>query len=62
MTHKGCGGKLKVIDSIQIQQDNAVMLRRCRLCEKCGEKIKSLEVIYAGEVDDKYNHRNYYAR
>ena len=38
------------------------MLKRCRLCEKCGEKIKSLEVIYAGEVDDKYNHRNYYAR
>lgn len=62
MTHKGCGGVLRVIDSIQIQKDNAVMLKRCRKCEKCGEKIKSLEVIYAGEVDDKYNHRNYYAR
>ena len=56
MTHKDCGGKLTVIDSIQKQTDRALHIKRIRVCKKCGATIVSTETISKAERDVGYKH------
>jgi len=60
MIHKGCGGKLTVIESAQIRRGKNLSIHRIRKCCKCGEKIESIEPIPKADIDDDYKHRNYY--
>ena len=60
MTHKDCGGKLQVIDTVQKQDGKCLIIKRIRVCKKCGDKIMSTEVVHDADVSNAYKHRSYY--
>ena len=60
MTHKDCGGKLQVLDSVQTQKPKGINIKRIRICKKCGATIISNEIINNAEVSKTYKHRSYY--
>ena len=48
--HKDCGGKLRVLNSTQFQDDRGLKISRFRKCEKCGANVISIETIPIGFI------------
>ena len=59
MLHYNCGGKLKVVDSLQrMIADNKVEIKRIRKCIKCCKTLITSEVITGAQVKEGYAHGN----
>lgn len=60
MIHKDCGGKLIVTESMQKPKSKGIIVKRIRVCKKCGASIMSDEIITGADMESTYKHRNYY--
>ena len=56
MLCSNCGGKLSVIDSFQIPQDDGIKIERIRKCPNCKERIISFEIIKGACIEKGYIH------
>ena len=62
MIHKDCGGKLVVTESMQKPKAHGIVIKRIRVCKKCGVCLMSDEIINGADMEPTYKHRNYYCR
>ena len=56
MKCKECGGKLIVIETMQVQCEDYLLINRERLCTNCKIRIKSHERIKGAIMNDNYKH------